>query len=108
MEWKDDATNLDTVAIRAMMMGAKTEPKCCSKSNVHIYCHRYTDKRGSVWAWCSNCGSFTHLDGLPINKAWVNCDDIDYHKLTAVPKYLDSVAGIVDTHFEEYQGRAVK
>lgn len=105
MVWHDELDILDDVAVSAL--STKTPPivNCCSEPEVHIHAHRgwgkHTD-RGSAWIWCSHCGLFSHLDGIHIHQDWENNSEVDFSKVTAVPKYLEAVKKSVDKHFKEF------
>ena len=100
--WKDDSSNLDIVAANALLNGKFIPPECCESPEIHIYGHKYRKNSGSAWIWCSHCGAFSHLDGIPISDSWVNSEKIDFSKLTAIPIYLEKMKNIVDAHLKHY------
>ena len=67
----------------------------CKEQCAHICMHRYDDKHGGVWLWCSNCKSFMHMSGI-IPDWWKNCEAVDRGQLEASPEYLDSMVDIID------------
>lgn len=71
----------------------------CQQQNAHVYFHRFNGKQlGSGWAWCSNCGSYSHARYI-IPEWWKNSHLIDPNLLSASPEYLDDMKDIIDQHF---------
>lgn len=106
MNWSDESNILDEVAISAVSSKKLLQAKCCDHPEVHIHAHTsgLAEKRGrgSVWVWCSKCGKFSHLDGVPFPKDWKNNPEVDFSKVTAVPVYLETVKQQVDRHMMEF------
>lgn len=102
MQWHDDKTNLAEVAYAALCNHKTVAAKCCDASSIHVYGHKYSERRGSAWVWCSKCGAFAHIDGIPIDSNWKNSAKVEFSKLTGIPFYLRSIQEDVDQHFEKY------
>ena len=102
--WKGDISNLDHVAIEALKNRILIKPMCCENARVHIYGHKRNTGFSSAWVWCSSCGAYSHLDGIPINETWENDSNVDMSQVTAVPIYLESIADAIDEHFDRFMG----
>lgn len=104
MFWKDDSTNLSTVAYKAVAEKQITEAKCCDSPEIHIHAHKplSDENKGSAWIWCSHCGCFSHLDRILIHADWPNNKNVDIHRVCAEPKYLESVKDVVDKHLQKF------
>ncbi len=100
--WNDaDDKILDVVDCYEKREETKVPFLCpiCNNVQAHIYMHRWKEEsqKGGLWIWCSNCQAFAHTTyNLP--QWWVNCEDIDFEQLTAVPGYLEMNKKIVDEH----------
>ncbi len=67
----------------------------CGKREGHLYIHRYDERHGGIWLWCSCCHSFSHLSGIIPD--WVeNMPNIENSRLEATPEYLDERKTAVD------------
>ena len=106
MLWHDEYELLSNVAIVALSSKEMPNATCCNNPEIHIHAHSIgfwkQRGRGSAWIWCSNCGAYAHLDGVPIDKSWRNNSSVDFEQVTAVPKYLETVKGSVDKHLIEF------
>lgn len=100
-KWHCDKSNLDIVIDEAINKKIRIGANCCSDPEIHIYCHRFTDRDGSAWGWCSRCGSYSHLFlRLPIE--WKNLDSIQTQNLVARPDYLEREKDQIDKHLDDY------
>ncbi|MBQ7567630.1 hypothetical protein IJT17_02375 [bacterium] len=71
----------------------------CQHTSAHVYFHRFTNKRrGSGWAWCSDCGCYSHVS-CSIPEWWKNLPLIDIGLLSASPEYLEGMKESIDHHF---------
>ena len=70
----------------------------CNTSNAHIYMHRWENKRGTIWIWCSHCKSCTHASRLRLPDWWENSEFIDVSELTSHPVFLEPKADLIDKH----------
>lgn len=105
MIWHDELDILDDAAINTLSSKVPPIVKCCDAPQVHIHAHRGWGKHpdmGSAWIWCSHCGLFSHLDGIHIHQDWENNPDVDFARVCAVPKYLETVKGSVDRHLKKF------
>ena len=102
MKWISDNSNLDRVGYNMVTSGNITTALCCKNPDVHIYAHRHSDGKGGVWVWCSRCGRYAHLDRITINSNWKNAENIDFSKITVVPRYLETVKDEADRCLNEY------
>ena len=105
MLWHDESDILDSAAINVLSSKAPLIASCCALPEVHLHAHRgwgnRTD-RCSAWIWCSHCGLYSHLDGIPIHPDWKNNPEVDFYKVCAVPKYLETVKDSVDKHLNNF------
>ena len=67
----------------------------CNTRNAHIYIHKHNDRHCGMWAWCSNCGAFSHTSGTA-PKWWKNPDFVDSSRLCGEPQYLDQMKESLD------------
>ena len=102
LQWKDDDTNFDAIAMETILNRTTTAVKCCEHPEFHVYGYVHSNGRGGLWAWCSNCRKFTHLDGVKFPNDFSNADGIELKYLCAVPDYLESKKSIVDAHLKDY------
>ena len=107
MNWSDrNGDVLDEVAVTALSEKKLLPAKCCHDPEVHIHAHSddFWKKRGrgSAWIWCSKCGTFSHLDGVPLSPDWANNSNVDFSQVCAVPEYLETVKDAVDKHLEDF------
>lgn len=100
--WIDDDTNFDTLAIEAVLHKKRPVAKCCGKPEFHVYGYVHSQSRGSMWAWCSNCKRFAHIDGVHFPEEFKNADGIELKYLSAVPNYLEENKQLANKHFEIY------
>lgn len=55
-----------------------------------IYGIRYKGK-GSVWEWCSSCGTYSHSQAY-VPETWSDLQlDVDHSQLTPVPDVIDDL-----------------
>ena len=105
MKWHDESNTLDRVAISTLSNKTPLIADCCDKPDVHLHAHkgwgRHPD-RASAWIWCSHCGLYAHLDGIPIHTDWKNNPNVDFSKVCAVPIYLETVKDKVDAHLRMF------
>ncbi|MBR6027967.1 MAG: hypothetical protein IKP40_02680 [Clostridia bacterium] len=107
MEWSDkNGSLLDSIAVAVLRDKELLSAACCDKPEIHIHAHSigfWKERgRGSAWIWCSHCGTFSHLDGIPISSDWENNPDVDFSQVCAVPVYLETVKDAVDQHLKEF------
>ena len=69
-------------------------PVCGEKAG-HIFMHRYNERRGGIWIWCSACRSFSHMSGI-LPDWWENMHGIEKSRLEAVPRYPDERNNDID------------
>ncbi len=67
----------------------------CNKRNAHLYIHKHNNRHCGMWAWCSNCGAFSHMSGKA-PKWWQNPDFVDSSRLCGEPQYLDQMKERLD------------
>ena len=73
-------------------------PVCGDKeAHVHLQLMNSQKHKGTVWAWCSSCGSCSH-GTVQIPEWWVNNPGIEVSKLNAHPDYLENNKSLVDEH----------
>ena len=68
----------------------------CNKEAAHVYIHSHDDRHCGIWAWCSSCGSYSHMSGESPNW-WKNPDFVDTEQLCSEPDYLETVSDKIDT-----------
>ena len=71
------------------------ECPACNCNSVHVYIHDHCDGHCGIWAWCSECGAFSHMSGQTPTW-WKNPIFIDGHELCAEPDYLEAHAVNID------------
>lgn len=68
----------------------------CNKEAAHVYIHSHDDRHCGIWAWCSSCGSYSHMSGESPNW-WKNPDFVDTEQLCSEPDYLETLSDKIDT-----------
>lgn len=101
-KWIDDNTNFDNLAVETVFKKKRPVAKCCSNPDFHVYGYVHSPNRGSLWAWCSNCKRFVHLDGIRFPNDFKNADGIELKHLCAIPEYLEENKQIADKQLEAY------
>jgi hypothetical protein len=71
------------------------ECPACNCNSVHVYIHDHGDGHCGIWAWCSECGAFSHMSGQTPTW-WKKPMFIDGHELCAEPDYLEAHAIDID------------
>ena len=36
----------------------------CGEKEGHLCIHRYDERHGGIWIWCSNCCAYSHMSGI--------------------------------------------
>ena len=68
----------------------------CNKETAHVYIHSHDDRHCGIWAWCSSCGSYSHMSGESPNW-WKNPDFVDAEQLCSEPEYLETLSDKIDS-----------
>ena len=100
--WIDDNTDFEKIAVEAIFEKKRPIAKCCDNPEFHVFGYVHSHNRGSLWAWCSICRRFIHLDGVRFPDDFKNADGIQLKHLCAVPAYLEENKQIADKQLEEY------
>ena len=71
------------------------ECPACNCNSVHVYIHDHGDGHCGIWAWCSECGAFSHMSGQTPTW-WKNPVFINEYELCSEPDYLDTKSLEID------------
>lgn len=107
--WTDDNDKIMEIYNLALIPETVFPVKCpiCGSSTGHIYIHRFDEKHGGIWVWCSECHSFGHMSGI-IPDWWNNNDGVDENSLESEPYYLDKYAAMVDDWVNSLERKSPK
>ena len=107
--WTDDNDKIMEIYDLALIPDTVFPVKCpiCGSSTGHIYIHRFDEKHGGIWVWCSKCHSFGHISGI-IPDWWNNLEGVDENSLESEPEYLDKYAARTDDWVNSLEKKSAK
>lgn len=95
--WEDNNSIFDNAAIDFALGVKKIDVKCCKSPEVHFYAHRFSEDKGTVWFWCSNCKKYQHYSKVKIENNWNNLESVDGEILSVLPDYLEEHKKEIDS-----------
>ena len=95
--WNDSNDKIMEIMDRLESRDSAFPVQCpiCGEQAGHLYIHRFDERHGGIWIWCSNCHAYSHMSGI-IPDWWQNMSGIEEDKLEAEPQYLDENNSAID------------